>query len=42
MTCEYVDFFTIVPQIRQIEKDFGIKWSKAVKTHAKALWTNRE
>lgn len=42
IVCEYADFFTIVPQIRQIEKDFGIKWSKAVKTHAKVLLTNKE
>lgn len=41
MVCEYVDFFTILPQIRQVEKDFGITWSKAVKTHAKVLWTNK-
>lgn len=40
MVCEYVDFFTILPQIRQIEEDFSIKWDKAIKTHAKVLWTN--
>lgn len=42
MTCEYGNVFTIVPQIRQIEKDFSIKWNKAVKTHAKVLWTNED
>lgn len=39
---EYIDFFTILPQIRDIERDFDIKWCKEVTTHAKVLLTTNK
>ena len=34
--------FRIVPQIRQIEKDFGIEFPENLNTHRKMLLTNEE